>query len=102
MTTWRQRRRQEIQERAEAQAADRLGHLVGGFDDAQLGGPDDDQVGWMHRDAAELGSIKGRDHYCLPCSPVMPEAGMIQVRRNMLAATMPCSRCGRILEGIGR
>ncbi len=98
MPTWKQR--QAAQRRFDQDQAfqQRVGDLVGlpGLTDPEI--PDHDVVGWFQRTP---GTIRGKGHLCLACSPGRP-LGCEAVTRNLLAATMPCSRCGLVLEQHGK
>lgn len=90
-------RARKAQERADgnAAAADRAGNLVG-LTAPVTNGPD--IVGWMR---PAPGTIKGQQHQCISCQPVLPKGpGWKEVQRHWLAATMPCSVCGTKLERV--
>ena len=75
----------------EAAAAARMGILCGLEAPAEVA---ERPVGWM---VSVSGSVKGAGHTCRVCAPVRPGA-MLPVYRSQLAATLPCVRCGQVLE----
>lgn len=92
MKNWRQRQAAQKRADAERDFQARVGNLVGLGDPAPAG---PDVVGWFQR-AGE--SIRGGGHQCLTCTPERP-LGFLPVTRNLLAATSPCTRCGKRLDG---
>lgn len=89
------RRKQDVAaEQKQADERRRLG-LVG-FQDGAEANPD--LVGWSKPSTS---TMKGTDHLCIRCHAWQP-LGFRPVMRNLLAARMPCTHCGTVLEAIVR
>lgn len=90
----RRRKRDEALDREAGYQRDVAGPLMGFTEDDQV---DPSTVGWFQPAG---GSVKGQNHVCRDCQPTRP-LGFQAVPRNLLAARMPCTRCGKPLETVG-
>lgn len=90
----RRKKRNEAIDRDEAFQRKVTGPLMG-FEDADPVDPS--TVGWYQPAGW---SVKGINHVCRDCQPTRP-LGFQAVPRNLLAARMPCTRCGKALETVG-
>lgn len=86
----RRRKQDKETDRRMADERSRMGLL--GLDDGPERNPD--VVGWFQPAGWTL---KGVNHLCLVCEPSQP-VGFKAVMKNLLAARMPCTRCGTCLE----
>lgn len=82
----------------EAAAAERIGILCG-LDDTMAIDTTPRHVGWMQLAPS---SVKGVNHLCITCQPTRPGKGHWEpVTAIRLAATLPCTKCGVVLELVG-